>query len=173
MFCRVILPMKPVTDSTAACQRPGTSWRLVPPHMNSRIAASTASIHSAELVNWNGLAVSSPPPNGAITNWCMGSILAAAATGFSGPWSGASVRAVLDEAHGVEAPAREGEEHQHDHDPRLRVEQFVEREADHDPAERVADHGRDDLRRARPGTRRRRVFLGQPFLLGGAHRSDP
>src|SRR5574339_1282190 len=114
MFCLAIPPRNPVTTSTAACQRPGTSFCRVPPHMNHRIAPSTISIHRAELVNWNGVAASSPPPSGAIVNWCIGSILAAAATCLSGPWSGASVRAVLDEPHGVEAPADEGEEHQHD-----------------------------------------------------------
>ena len=33
--------------------------------------------------NWNGDAISSSLPIGAIWNWCMGSILAAAATGRS------------------------------------------------------------------------------------------
>src|SRR6478735_6626859 len=148
MFCLAMPPRNPVMTSTAACQRPGTSWRLVPPHMNSRIAASTISIHSAELVNWNGVAAASPPNNGEIVNWCIGSILAAAATGFSGPWSGALVRAVLDEPQGVEAPADEGEEHQDDGDPRQRFEKVVEAEPDDDPAERVTDHGRHDLGRA-------------------------
>ncbi len=47
--------MKPVTPSTAICQRPGTSSRLRPPTMNAQIAASTISIHKALLVNANGL----------------------------------------------------------------------------------------------------------------------
>src|SRR6478735_8465563 len=132
MFCLAMPPRNPVMTSTAACQRPGTSWRLVPPHMNSTIAASTISIQNAELVNWNGVAATSPPKNGWIVNWCIGSILAAAATGVSGPWSGASIRAVLGEPHGVDQPADEGEEHQDDGDPRQRVEKFVEAKADDD-----------------------------------------
>jgi len=53
--------------------------------MNTTIAAVTISIHSAELVNMNGLATSSSPAIGAIANWCIGSILAAAATCFPVP----------------------------------------------------------------------------------------
>ena len=58
MLCIDTLSRKPVRYSTAICQRPGTSWRLVPPSMNSTITARTTNIHSAELVNWNGLAAS-------------------------------------------------------------------------------------------------------------------
>ena len=42
--------MKPVRPSTAICQRPGTSWRFMPPSMNSQITASASTIHSALLV---------------------------------------------------------------------------------------------------------------------------
>ena len=49
---------KPVRYSTAICQRPGTSCRFRPPHMKATITPRTTSIHSAELVNWNGLAAS-------------------------------------------------------------------------------------------------------------------
>jgi hypothetical protein len=45
-----MLVMKPVTPSTAACQRPGTSWRFMPPSMNSHSAPSVTSIHKALLV---------------------------------------------------------------------------------------------------------------------------
>ena len=47
--------MKPVMPSTATCQRPGTSSRFIPPSMNTQIEPSTISIHSALLVNTNGL----------------------------------------------------------------------------------------------------------------------
>ncbi len=50
MFWSIMLVMKPVTPSTAACQRPGTSARFMPPSMNSHTAASVKSIHSELLV---------------------------------------------------------------------------------------------------------------------------
>ena len=64
--CQAMSSTKPVRLSTAVCQRPGTSWRFVPPHMNSMIATATIAIHSAELVNWNGepRSSSSPPDRG-------------------------------------------------------------------------------------------------------------
>src|SRR4051812_16258022 len=46
---------KPVTPSTATCQRPGTRSRFMPPSMNSQISARTISIHNALLVKTNGL----------------------------------------------------------------------------------------------------------------------
>ena len=76
--------MKPVTPSTAICQRPGTSWRFIPPSMNSQIVPSTISIHKALLVKANGL--SSDPVRESIWNWCIGSMVAfSAATCFPHP----------------------------------------------------------------------------------------
>ena len=43
--------MKPFTPSTAACQRPGTIWRFMPPSMNTQIVAMTKIMNSEELVN--------------------------------------------------------------------------------------------------------------------------
>src|SRR5690606_24309954 len=86
---------------------------------------------------------------------------------------GALVGAVLDEAHGVETPADKGEEHQDDGDPRQRVEQVVEQEPDHDPTQRVADHGRDHLRRARRLARGGRALLRLACILRRARSRDP
>ena len=44
------LSIKPVRLSTAICQRPGTSWRLLPPATNTSSATTVIAIHSAELV---------------------------------------------------------------------------------------------------------------------------
>jgi len=41
---------KPVKPSTAACQRPGTRSRFIPPIMKIHSATSVATIHKAELV---------------------------------------------------------------------------------------------------------------------------
>ena len=56
MLVSIIEVTKPVTPSTATCQRPGTSSRFIPPSMNSQIEPSTISIHSALLVKANGIA---------------------------------------------------------------------------------------------------------------------
>ena len=45
-----------------------------------QIAPSTISIHSAQLVKGNGLAGQIARQIGSIMNWCIGSILASAAT---------------------------------------------------------------------------------------------
>ena len=70
---------KPVTPSTATCQRPGTSSRFIPPSMKIQISARTTSIHKALLVKTNGVP-SRWPASGLIWNWCIGSILLSAAT---------------------------------------------------------------------------------------------
>ena len=70
--------MKPVMPSTATCQRPGTSWRFIPPSMNSQIRPSTISIHKALLVKMNGDPVQIPDRAGRIWNWCIGSMCFAA-----------------------------------------------------------------------------------------------
>jgi hypothetical protein len=44
------LSTKPVSPSTAICQRPGTSWRLAPPPTNTSSTMAVIAIHSAELV---------------------------------------------------------------------------------------------------------------------------
>src|SRR5690606_23654724 len=113
MLARVMLSTNPVSPSTAACQRPGTNCRLNPPHMNTKIAPSTISIHRAELVNRNGDASSVSLPIGAIWNWCIGSILVAAAT----------VSSLLGLVHANYVQARPGKgcEHQADGDPRRGV----------------------------------------------------
>jgi hypothetical protein len=70
-----MLLMKPVTPSTAICQRPGTSSRFIPPHMKTQKAPNTRIMNNEELVK-----ETSYPPNlsgasGSIWNWCIGSIL--------------------------------------------------------------------------------------------------
>jgi hypothetical protein len=77
MFVCIMLEMKPVKPSTAACQRPGTSSRFMPPSMNSHSAPSVITIHRAELVKamlWPAIC-QSRPKIGSIMNWCIGSIL--------------------------------------------------------------------------------------------------
>ena len=69
----IIELMKPVTPSTATCQRPGTSSRFMPPSMKTRIEPSTIIIHSAELVKAKGLPA--VPRIGSIWNWCIGSMV--------------------------------------------------------------------------------------------------
>src|SRR5262249_37846225 len=62
----------PISPSTMTCQRPGISSRRMPPNMNSQIVTRTISVHSALLVNTNGLLRWNEPKIGAITNWCIG-----------------------------------------------------------------------------------------------------
>ena len=50
--------------------------------MKPKIVPSTISVHSALLVNTNGLPRWNEPKIGSITNWCIGSILPPAATVF-------------------------------------------------------------------------------------------
>ena len=45
-----MLLMKPVTPSTAICQRPGTISRFIPPAMNSQSAPRTSTMNNDELV---------------------------------------------------------------------------------------------------------------------------
>ena len=77
MFVSIMLLMKPVTPSTAICQRPGISSRFIPPSMNSHTAASVNSIHSELLVKAIELPAicQSWPNRGSTWNWCIGSIL--------------------------------------------------------------------------------------------------
>ena len=46
MFTLTMSSMKPVSPSTAICQRPGTSWRCMPISMKPEISASAISSHS-------------------------------------------------------------------------------------------------------------------------------
>src|SRR3546814_10162613 len=51
MFVAIIDDTKPVKPSTAICQRPGTSWRFMPPSMNSHRMIAAAPIHTALVVS--------------------------------------------------------------------------------------------------------------------------
>src|SRR3569623_338608 len=97
-------------------------------------------------------------------NWCIGSILAAAATASVSPISWRLLRVVLVHLHDVQARAGESREHQPQHDPRRGAEKFVEQKADHDPAERIADHRREHLRADRAD--HRCMLLRYALVLG-------
>ena len=70
-----ILLTKPATPSTAICQRPGTSSRFIPPHMNSHKAPNTRIMNNEEFVKETSYPAISSCASGSIWNWCIGSIL--------------------------------------------------------------------------------------------------
>src|SRR3546814_810282 len=80
MFVAIIDDTKPVKPSTAICQRPGTSWRFMPPSMNSHRMIAAAPIHTALVVSHTSFP---PAANsfaiGSTVNWCIGSNLPASA----------------------------------------------------------------------------------------------
>src|ERR1051325_709173 len=125
---------KPVIPSTATCQRPGTSWRFIPPSMNSQISASTTSIHRALLVKTNGLP-SRFPTRGLIWNWIIGSILALAAT-LVFPLS--PVRTLLRNLPDLPNGGAEPEEQHRQHHP-AGADQAIDRPADQRAPGGVAD----------------------------------
>src|SRR5687768_2210342 len=77
-----------------------------------------------------------------MANWCIGSILASAATFYPVK---VLPSGVLVKAHDLHAGPGESEEHQPDHDPRPGVENPVEDPTDDDPAQRIPHHRRGDL----------------------------
>src|SRR3954451_13037594 len=144
--------------------------------MNSQISARTTSIQSALLVKTNGLP-SRFPISGLIWNWCIGSILARAAT-LVFPLS--PVRTLLRNlpnfTHGGAEPE---EQHRQHHPPG--PDQAIDRPADQRAAERVADQDGEDshpriLRLARnvplaAGPRRFfRLRLAEPLVERGQPR---
>ena len=80
MLVSSIEVMKPVTPSTATCQRPGTSSRFIPPSMNSQIAAEHDQHPQRAVGEDERVARPDRPTSGSIWNWCIGSILVSAAT---------------------------------------------------------------------------------------------
>src|SRR5207302_11449466 len=106
---------KPIRPSTATCQRPGMSSRLIPPNMKNQIVPSTISVHSALLVKTNGLW---PPLNepkiGSISNWCIGSMSpAATSTPSSLPVRRIAARVVRNPHHIPESTDEAEEQNDH------------------------------------------------------------
>jgi hypothetical protein len=80
---------------------------------------------------------------------------------------------VLVDPADLQQRADERGEHEGDRDPRRGVEPLVEREADDDPAQRIAEHGRGDAEAHVAGVGDRHVLLRQPHILRLARGGKP